>query len=135
MNLLFNNITVLPMTASLADEEKYFEASVGVQGKRITMVTRDADEVACFREACCGDLREVDGRGKLLMPGLINTHCHVAMTLMRGYADDIPLMEWLNGKIWPYEALIDRNDVQLGAELGIVEMLRGGVTTFVDMYW
>mgnify|MGYP003504553334 FL=1 len=59
MNLLFNNITVLPMTASLADEEKYFEASVGVQGKRITMVTRDADEVARFREACCGDLREM----------------------------------------------------------------------------
>lgn len=69
------------------------------------------------------------------MPGLINTHCHVAMALMRGYADDIPLMEWLNDYIWPYEALINRDDVQLGAELGIVEMLRGGVTTFVDMYW
>ena len=135
MNILFHNITLLPMTASLAEEEKYFEASVGVRGNRIAMVTRDEAEFARFREACCGDLREVDGRGKLLMPGLINTHCHVAMTLMRGYADDIQLMEWLNNYIWPYEALIDRNDVQLGAELGIVEMLRGGVTTFVDMYW
>lgn len=135
MNILFHNITVLPMTASTADKERYFEASVGVRGNRIAMVARDEASVARFREECCGDLREVDGRGKLLMPGLINTHCHVAMTLMRGYADDIRLMEWLNDYIWPYEALIDRNDVQLGAELGIVEMLRGGVTTFVDMYW
>ena len=135
MNILFHNITVLPMTAAADDSEKYFEASVGVRDNRIVMVTRDEGEVARFREACCGVLREVDGRGRLLMPGLINTHCHVAMALMRGYADDIPLVEWLNDYIWPYEALINRDDVQLGAELGIVEMLRGGVTTFVDMYW
>jgi len=135
MDILVKNITVLPMTAAENDCTRYFEASVGIRGDRIALVSSDADAVARF-EAECGDgLRVIDGRGKLLMPGLINTHCHVAMTLMRGYADDIPLMDWLNDRIWPYEALVDRDDVELGASLGIVEMLRGGVTSFVDMYW
>ena len=69
------------------------------------------------------------------MPGLINTHCHVAMTLQRGYADDIALMKWLHEYIWPFEAQQTPDEIVLGAEMGIVEMLLGGVTTFVDMYW
>lgn len=80
-------------------------------------------------------MREIDGTGKVLMPGLINTHCHVAMTLQRGYADDIALMKWLHEYIWPFEAQQTPDEIVLGAEMGIVEMLLGGVTTFVDMYW
>ena len=69
------------------------------------------------------------------MPGLVNTHCHAAMTLQRSRADDIPLMRWLHEFIWPFEACQTPDDVALGMELGIVEMLLGGVTSFVDMYY
>ena len=124
-NIWIDKAVVLPMTETAGAKELYFEGGVG----------RDDEAKRRFVDRCGGDCRVIDGRGKLLMPGLINTHCHVAMTLMRGYADDIPLMKWLYGRIWPYESNLDRNDVRLGAELGIVEMLKGGVTTFVDMYW
>ena len=134
-NIWIDKATVLPMTEPAGAKELYFEGGVGIMGDRIVAVGRDDEAKQRFVERCGGDCHVIDGRGKLLMPGLINTHCHVAMTLMRGYADDIPLMKWLYGRIWPYESNLDRNDVRLGAELGIVEMLKGGVTTFVDMYW
>ena len=69
------------------------------------------------------------------MPGLVNTHCHAAMTLQRSLADDIALMEWLHDYIWPFEARQTADDVALGMTLGVVEMLLGGVTSFVDMYY
>lgn len=96
----------------------------------------DASEraVAAFRAAHPA-AREIDCTGKLLMPGLVNTHCHAAMTLQRSYADDIALMEWLNDYIWPFEAHQTPDDVALGMTLGVVEMLLGGVTSFVDMYY
>lgn len=134
MKLLFSNATVIPMTASADDPRKFFTGWVAVDGNRIVLATDRAEEADAFR-AAASDLREVDCRGKVLMPGLVNTHCHVAMTLQRSYADDIPLMEWLNDYIWPFEAVQTGDDVALGAELGIVEMLLGGTTSFVDMYW
>jgi len=72
----------------------------------------------------------------LVIPGLINTHTHAAMTLFRGFADDLPLAEWLNKRIWPAEkACVDQNFVADGTRLAIAEMLRGGVTCFNDMYF
>lgn len=71
----------------------------------------------------------------VLMPGLINAHTHAAMNLLRGYADDLPLQEWLNEHIWPAEARwLSESFVQDGSELAIAEMLRGGITAFNDMY-
>lgn len=71
----------------------------------------------------------------ILMPGLINAHTHAAMNLLRGYADDLPLHDWLNHHIWPAEARwLSESFVQDGTELAIAEMLRGGTTTFNDMY-
>ncbi len=71
-----------------------------------------------------------------LLPGFINTHTHAAMSLMRGVADDIPLMEWLTKYIWPAETqCVNYNFVKEGTELAIAEMLRGGTTTFNDMYF
>ncbi len=134
MKLLFSEAVIVPMTASAADPCKSFTGWVGVEDNRIVLVTRQAGEAAAFR-ASAPNLREIDCRDKVLMPGLVNTHCHVAMTLQRSYADDIPLMEWLNDYIWPFEAQQTADEVALGAELGIVEMLSGGVTSFVDMYW
>lgn len=76
------------------------------------------------------------GNGKVLLPGLINGHSHAAMTLLRGVADDLALMDWLNNYIFPAEvALVDAEFVRIGTELACWEMIRGGTTTFVDMYY
>lgn len=78
----------------------------------------------------------IEGSGKVLMPGLINGHTHTAMTLFRGMADDLDLMNWLNHYIFPMEArFVDAGFVRTGAELACWEMIRGGTTTFVDMYF
>ncbi len=82
-----------------------------------------------------GEARVVDGRGKLCLPGLVNAHCHAAMTLLRGYADDMLLMPWLTEKIWPLEARLTGEDVYWGTLLACCEMLRAGVTAFADMYF
>ncbi len=77
----------------------------------------------------------IDGKNLIIMPGLINTHGHAAMSLLRSYADDLPLKKWLESKIWPIEALLESDDVYWGAMLSIAEMIRGGTTTFTDMYY
>ena len=133
MAILFSNATVLPMTA-VGNAPRTFAGWVGVDGNRIALVTESETAAAEFRAAHPG-LREFDCRGKLVMPGLVNTHCHAAMTLQRSLADDIALMEWLHDYIWPFEARQTADDVALGMTLGVVEMLLGGVTSFVDMYY
>ena len=76
----------------------------------------------------------VEGKDTFTIPGLINAHTHVSMTLLRSYADDMKLMDWLQNKIWPIEAKMKKEDIYWGAMLGIVEMLKTGTTTFADMY-
>jgi len=72
----------------------------------------------------------------VLMPGLINTHTHAAMSLLRGIADDLPLMDWLNNHIWPAEGRwVDRQFIEDGVRLAVAEMIRGGTTCFNDMYF
>ncbi|MEX1266412.1 MAG: amidohydrolase [Woeseia sp.] len=76
------------------------------------------------------------GTGRVVMPGLINGHSHAAMTLLRGVADDLALMDWLNNYIFPAEVeFVDAEFVRIGTELACWEMIRGGTTTFVDMYY
>ena len=77
----------------------------------------------------------LDARGMALVPGLVNGHTHAAMTLFRGYADDLPLMEWLEKHIWPVEAKLEPEDVYWGTRLACVEMIRTGTVEFWDMYW
>ena len=81
-----------------------------------------------------GDRQTLDASGMVAIPGLINAHTHCAMTLLRGYADDMPLMPWLEKRIWPFEMKLQQEDVYWGTLLGIAEMIRGGVTCFNDMY-
>lgn len=76
----------------------------------------------------------IDGRKKAVIPGLVNMHTHAAMTLFRGYGDDMPLMPWLEQKIWPNEAKLTHEDVYWGAKLACLEMIKTGTTTFLDMY-
>jgi 5-methylthioadenosine/S-adenosylhomocysteine deaminase len=78
---------------------------------------------------------ELDAAGGLVIPGLVNAHTHVAMTLFRGGADDKPLDAWLREDIWPVEAEIEAADVAAGARLGVAEMIRSGTTAFGDMYF
>lgn len=133
MTTLFSQATVLPMT-TVDQAFRTFTGWVGVDHNRIVMVTDSEAQAAAFR-AAHPDLREIDCRGRLLMPGLINTHCHAAMTLQRSYADDLSLMTWLHDYIWPFEAQQTPEEVVLGMKLGVVEMLLGGITSFVDMYF
>ncbi|MBO5430144.1 MAG: amidohydrolase [Peptococcaceae bacterium] len=76
----------------------------------------------------------IDGRRTVVMPGLVNTHTHAAMTLLRSYADDMELMPWLNDKIWPAEAKFVNEYIYWGSALAAVEMIQSGTTTFADMY-
>jgi 5-methylthioadenosine/S-adenosylhomocysteine deaminase len=78
---------------------------------------------------------KIDAKGKLVLPGLINTHTHASMVLFRGAGDDTPLMEWLEKHIWPMEAKLTETDVYLGALLACIEMIKSGTTTFCDMYF
>jgi 5-methylthioadenosine/S-adenosylhomocysteine deaminase len=77
----------------------------------------------------------IDGAGSILCPPMVNGHTHAAMTLFRGYGDDMPLMEWLRKKIWPAEARLEPEDVYWGTRLACAEMIRSGTTRFFDMYW
>jgi 5-methylthioadenosine/S-adenosylhomocysteine deaminase len=77
----------------------------------------------------------IDAAGMALLPGLVNGHTHAAMTLMRGYGDDLPLMRWLQDRIWPTEAKLTADDVYWGTRLACVEMIRSGTVRFWDMYW
>jgi len=77
----------------------------------------------------------IKGKNQVVLPGFINTHTHAAMTLLRGYADDLPLKEWLETKIWPLEDKLTAEDIYWGTMLAIAEMIKSGTTTFADMYF
>ena len=76
----------------------------------------------------------IDGKKKALIPGFVNAHTHAAMTLFRGFGDDMPLKAWLEEKIWPNEAKLTSEDVYWGTKLAWLEMIKSGTTTFFDMY-
>jgi len=77
----------------------------------------------------------IEGKDKAAIPGLFNAHTHAAMTLLRGYADDMQLQEWLSTRIWPTEAKMTEDDVYWGTKLACLEMIKSGTTFFNDMYW
>lgn len=79
---------------------------------------------------------KIDGKGeKAILPGLINSHTHAAMTLFRGMKEGLPLKEWLEKKIWPAEKSLSAEDVYWGTKLACLEMIKTGTTCFNDMYW
>jgi 5-methylthioadenosine/S-adenosylhomocysteine deaminase len=77
----------------------------------------------------------IDGTDKLALPAFYNTHTHAGMTLMRGYSDDLPVMQWLEEKIWPFEKNLTEDDVYIGTKLACLEMIKTGTVFFNDMYW
>lgn len=76
----------------------------------------------------------IDAKNHFAVPGMVNAHTHASMSLLRSYADDMKLMDWLNDKIWPIEAKMLEKDIRLGARLALLEMVKSGTTAFADMY-
>ena len=122
-DILITNGTVVTMDD---DFTVYENGGVGMTGSRISGVGDLSEDAAT---------QVIDARGGLIIPGLINTHCHAAMTLFRGLADDRPLDAFLQ-TVWAAEAAhITPDTARVGAALGAAEMALGGITHFVDMYW
>ena len=127
-DLLLSGGTVLTMDAQ---KRVIDDGAVVIRGDTIVAVGRRADLELRYHPA-----RRIDARGKLVMPGLINGHTHAAMSLFRGIADDMNLQDWLTKFIFPAEAKnVTANFVTAGTELGVLEMIHGGTTTYVDMYY
>ncbi len=116
-----NAFQLLTETALLIEQDKIISLTPFAQ----------LEDLAGFAEAHIIELP-----GQLLMPGLVNTHTHAAMSLLRGIADDRPLMDWLQNYIWPAEnQWVDRQFIEDGVRLAVAEMMRGGTTCFNDMYF
>jgi 5-methylthioadenosine/S-adenosylhomocysteine deaminase len=126
--ILLTNAIVLTMDESLT---QYEPGAVAVQGDHIVAVGPDKALRAQFPAAAI-----IDCGGKVLMPGLVNTHGHAAMTLLRGLADDLRLDVWLLGYMMPVEReFVSPDFVRLGTQLACAEMIRSGTTCFADMYY
>jgi 5-methylthioadenosine/S-adenosylhomocysteine deaminase len=99
-----------------------------------TSIFIDDGRIAALGEERAAD-RIIDATGLHAFPSLKNGHTHAAMVLFRGSGDDLPLMDWLSKRIWPVERHLTPEIVRAGARLAILEMIRGGTTYFMDMYW
>jgi 5-methylthioadenosine/S-adenosylhomocysteine deaminase len=108
---------------------------VSLEGKACDIFIEDG-EITEISPGCTKPAdRTINGKDKIALPSLINGHTHAAMTLLRGYADDMPLKKWLEEKIWVLEAKLTEEDVFWGAKLACLEMIKSGTTVFNDMYW
>ena len=124
MDTLFSHVTVVTMDERMS---VWTDAFVGVTDGKISWLSKKAPEEK--------PAQIIDGAGMVLMPGLINCHTHLPMSLLRGYADDLALQEWLNDYIFPREDHLDARCVKAATLLGIAECLRFGVTSVSDMYY
>lgn len=107
------------------DTDKYY---IGILDDTIQVISKELPQD--YEEA-----NVIDAEGKIAVPGMVNTHTHAAMTLLRSYADDMVLMDWLQNKIWPAEDGLTDDDIYWGTMLSIAEMLKSGTTCFADMYF
>ena len=128
MKIRFYHVRILTME----EDRPVFEGELHVKDDRISYVggSLGAEELSALGSFD----REIDGGGNLLLPGFKNAHTHSAMTFLRSYADDLPLDEWLNRKVFPMEAKLDEEKIYWLAQLAFLEYLTGGITTAFDMY-
>lgn len=121
MKTILKNATLLP-------EYGYGEelVAVTVENQRIVAISKELPNDAGAEIVDCG--------GNLLIPAFYNAHCHAAMTLFRGYGEDLPLQRWLNERILPAEEKLTYRSVRVATELAIAEMLKNGIASFSDMY-
>lgn len=124
-DILITNGIVLTMNDV---SDAIHNGSVVIKGDSIAAVG-NSNELSEWKAS-----KTIDARGGVIMPGLVNTHTHAAMTCFRGIADDLPLMTWLNEHIFPAEAKLDNEKVYKGTQLACAEMIMSGTTCFCDMY-
>ena len=123
MSLLLEHVTAVTMDSA---QPVLKDAFVAVEGTKISSVGTARPQ---------GEFdRVIDGTGKVLMPGLVNAHTHVAMALLRGYGGGHDLYHWLNDYIFPAEDKLDARCVAAGTALGLAEMIASGTTCIADMY-
>ncbi|MFC5467727.1 amidohydrolase [Cohnella suwonensis] len=115
---------------TMDDDQPKFQGWMAVEDERIAAL---GEGEAPEEEKSLASAK-LDGKGYLFMPGLVNTHGHAAMSLLRGLADDLALQDWLQNHMWPTEARYTGDDVYWGSALAAAEMIKSGTTTFVDMY-
>src|SRR5882672_6822721 len=128
VDLLVLNGTLVTMDK---DRRVIQDAGIAVEGGRIVAVGSSTDIARMYTAS-----QRVDASGKIIIPGLINGHTHIPMTLFRGLADDLDLQDWLTKYIFPAEAKnVTEEFVRVGTRLGLAEMIRGGTTTYCDMYY
>ena len=123
-DILVHNGTILTMDSQ---NNIIHNGMVAISGSTISYIGKDKKDSIKAK-------KELDIQGGLILPGLINSHTHAAMTLFRGLADDLPLMDWLNNYIFPVESKMDADFVRVGTLLACAEMIMSGTTTFCDMY-
>ena len=124
-DVLIYGCTVLPMNRRTAIRD----GAVAIKDGKITFVGKNAFATNIHAE------KRINAKGKAALPGLVNCHTHVPMTLFRGIAEDQPLDVWLKKAIWPLEAKLKSEDIYVGALLGCLEMIKSGTTCFADMYF
>ncbi len=123
VDILIKDARIITMDASRKVIER---GSVAIEGDKIVAVSGEFKDKAD---------KVIDARGKVVLPGLVNAHTHLAMVMQRGLADDMPLMEWLSTKVWPIEQRMKEKDCKVGAQLGCLEMIKSGTTCFADQYF
>lgn len=126
MSKILIRAMILPMTGP---DTFFSQGEICIEDQRIVSVGELGSAPAGFVPD-----RILELPNDVVMPGLINTHTHAAMTLLRGYADDLPLMPWLKEKVWPFEDKLTDEDIYWGTSLALCEMIRSGTTTMLDMY-
>ncbi len=126
MDILLKNAQIITLNEN---DDVIPEGSIGIKGNKIERIITGNQDI----EAECK--RVIDCRGRTVMPGFVNAHGHLAMTLFRNYADDMKLMDWLFKKIFPLEEKLTGEAVYWASLLAMVEMIKSGTTTFADMYF
>ena len=126
MDIRFDHATILTVDG---EDRELSDATLCVKDGRIAYIGGAEGAPQDFAPE-----RTIDAKGNLLMPGFVNAHTHLPMTLFRGYANDLNLQDWLFGNIIPLEDKLTAEDVYLGAMVGAAEMLLSGTTCFLDMY-
>lgn len=128
VDMILHNAEILTMDS---DFHTYHPGAIAINGSSITAVGDEKEILAQYESE-----KLLDCQGKVLMPGLVNAHTHVPMTLLRGLADDLRLDVWLMGYMMPVEReFVSPDFVQLGTKLACAEMIRSGITSFADMYY
>ncbi len=123
MSILIKNAEILTQN----QKKEIINGNILIEDEKIVQISKNPINTETDFKINCDN--------KIVLPGLVNTHTHIPMTLLRGYSDDMVLDKWLNESIWPIESKLNKKSIEIGTKLGILEMISSGTTTFLDMYF